>query len=296
MKKRVAILISGRGSNMHGAGGGGARSRLSGGDGARDLQSPGRPGLAARAVSRLEGARHRPQGLCNPGGVRCRRRCRAGGERHRPRLPRGFHAHPGQRVRAALARPPAQHPSLPAAVVQRPPPAQAGARRGRAHQRLHRAFRHARSSIPGRSSPRPRFPCSRAIRPILSRNASSSPSTSSIRSPCDWWRRARPGWRAGGCCSKEPGPGRFPISRQWHRSASVVASHSPGKNAAEAREYGQAREAGATSLATNERKSFNFANALMRGRLGGGCAGGCAAARVRPQTTKRKQCRRSPSR
>ena len=70
MKKRVAILISGRGSNM-----------LALVEAARAADYPAEialvisnrpdaPGLPTRPVRGPEGARHRPQGLCHPGGVR----------------------------------------------------------------------------------------------------------------------------------------------------------------------------------------------------------------------------------
>ena len=56
------------------------------------------------------------------------------------------------------------------------------------------------SSMPGRSSPRPRCRCSPATRPRRWPSAFSLPSTGSIPSPCGWWPRARRGWRADACC------------------------------------------------------------------------------------------------
>ena len=57
----------------------------------------------------------------------------------------GLHAHSEHRVRHPLAGAAAQHPSLAAAVLQGAAPAAAGARCRRADCRLHGAFRHARA-------------------------------------------------------------------------------------------------------------------------------------------------------
>ena len=65
---------------------------------------------------------------------------------------------------------------------------------------LHGAFRHPGARC--RADHRPgRGACARrTTRPRRWPSAFSSPSTGSIPSPCGWWPRARHGWRAGGWC------------------------------------------------------------------------------------------------
>ena len=102
MKKRVGILISGRGSNMM-ALVEAARAADYPAEIALVISNrPDAPGLARARRAGPPGARHRPQGLRDPRGVRRRRRRGAGRAGRRPRLPRRLHAHP-----AAGFRPPA---------------------------------------------------------------------------------------------------------------------------------------------------------------------------------------------
>ena len=77
-----------------------------------------------------------------------------------------------------------EHPSVAAAGVPRRRRAEAGARPRREGHRLHRAPRRRRSSTAGRSSCRPRCRCSTTTRQRRSPRASSSRNTGSTRSPC----------------------------------------------------------------------------------------------------------------
>ena len=129
MKKRVGILISGRGSNMM-ALVEAARAAdypaeialvISNRPDAPGLQRAQSAGLKALAIDhKAFASREAFDDAIEAALTRGRRR---------PRLPRRLHAHPGRRLRRPLAGAPAQHPSLAAAVVQGPAPAQAGARR-----------------------------------------------------------------------------------------------------------------------------------------------------------------------
>ena len=130
MKKRVGILISGRGSNMMALVEAARaptirpRSPSSSPTGRTPPASHGRtpPAIKALAIDH--------KALRNPRGVRRRRRAALARRGRRPRLPRRLHAHPERPAFVArwLGRA-AQHPPLAAAGLQGPAPARAGARR-----------------------------------------------------------------------------------------------------------------------------------------------------------------------
>ena len=180
-KKRVAILISGRGSNM--------MSLIAA---AREPDYPAeivcvrlQPARGAGAVQGVgrgpADARHRPQELwrrakaSRPSSTQALARIR-----RRPRRLRRLHAPDDAGLRRALARPHAEHPSLAAAGLQGAQHARARARRRREDRGLHRASRARRKSTAGRSSPRRRCRCSTATRPRPSAPACWRPSTGSI--------------------------------------------------------------------------------------------------------------------
>ena len=143
-RKRVAILISGRGSNMAAL--------------IEAAQAPDYPAEIALVLSNRAGCRRsrdrahgrrrhrgaRPQALRQgPRGFRGRAAGDPRSPRDRVHLPRRVHAAVHRRLRAALARPDAQHPPLPAAGVSRARPARAGAARRREDLRRDGAFRHS---------------------------------------------------------------------------------------------------------------------------------------------------------
>ncbi len=143
-RKRVAILISGRGSNM-----------------AALIEAAGEPDYPAEialVVSEPAGCggprpraarRHRrPRSSTtarSPRAKPSRRRSTASSRSrpHRHRLPRRLHAHADGGVRRALARPDAQHPPVAPAGLQGARHARPRARRRLRSPRLHRALRGA---------------------------------------------------------------------------------------------------------------------------------------------------------
>ena len=142
MKRRVAILISGRGSNM--------AALIEAAQG-RDFPAEivvvisnraDAGGLAKAKASGIPTRHHRKQA------VRKRsRRVRSGAAvgarsaQSRSDLPGRLHAAVHGRIRAALVRPDAQHSSLAAAVVSRPRSPWPGAEGRREDFGRHRAFR-----------------------------------------------------------------------------------------------------------------------------------------------------------
>ncbi len=165
MKKRVAILISGRGSNMMAL----VEAARAPDYPAEIVSSfragPTRPGLAWAKAQGSAGRGHRPQGLCHARSLR-RRRARgahrgAGG----PHRARRVHAHPVGGFRAEMAGAAAQYPPLAPAPVQGPAPAQAGARRRASKSRAARCISSPRRWTAARSWPRPPCRCWTAIRP-----------------------------------------------------------------------------------------------------------------------------------
>ena len=192
-RKRVAILISGRGSNMVALIEAAKDQRLSGRDRAGRLQRARPP----KGLQRARRGRHRDRRRRSPrrsariarrSSARCKRVLEAA--RHRARLPRRLHAAADAVVRRAMGRPAAQHPSGAAAGVQGPRHPRPRARGRRQGARRDRAFRGAgdgfrpdhragRGAGAAPATPRQRSPraCSRS-------------STGSIRRRCGWWRKA----------------------------------------------------------------------------------------------------------
>ena len=141
-KKRVAVLISGRGSNMTALIEAAKDRRLPRRDRARSRQPSGcrRPrageaeGIAAAVVDHTAFGKDREA---------FERAMQAVLETasHRSRLPRRIHAAADALVRAPVGRPPDQHSSCPAARIQGPQHPRARARRRRDASRRHRALR-----------------------------------------------------------------------------------------------------------------------------------------------------------
>ena len=192
-RKRVAILISGRGSNMvalieaakdpaYPAEIALVVSNEPGGGG---LASARRPKASAPPV-----VDHRPFGKDREAFERALQDELAGAQ-DRARLPRGLHAAADALVRAAMGRPAAQHPSCAAAGVQGPrhprtrasPPARSSTARP--------CISSCRRWIPARSSRRPRCRCATATPKQRSRRACSRSSTASIRRRCGGGGRPR---------------------------------------------------------------------------------------------------------
>ena len=159
-KKRVAVLISGRGSNM--------ASLI---EAAKDDGYPAeialvvsnRPDAAGLAHARRRRASRPPSSITRTYGKdrEAFERALAGGARrpsHRPGLPRRLHAAADAVVRAALAGTDAQHPPCPVAFVQGLAHARAGADGRREDSRRDRALLSSRKWMPGRSSRRPTVP------------------------------------------------------------------------------------------------------------------------------------------
>ena len=145
-KRRVAILISGRGSNMAVADRGRAARRtfpaeialvLSNRPDAGGLARARDAGIAAAVVDHKAYPDREAFERALDEALR--------GARHRADLPCRLHARPDAVVRRALGRTDDQHPSVAAAAVHGPPHAPAGARGRRARPWLHGAFRHARA-------------------------------------------------------------------------------------------------------------------------------------------------------
>jgi hypothetical protein len=162
--KRYVILISGRGSNMESL----LDAGLPGVCAAVISNRPEAAGLALAAARGIATVCRRPSRLRHARGLRCRAGDRDRAARAGPGPARRLHAHPRRSVRAPLRRTPAEHPSLPAAGLSGRQDPRPGAGRRGAGARLQRAFRHARRSTAGRSSPRPRYRCRPATtRPAL---------------------------------------------------------------------------------------------------------------------------------
>ena len=141
-KKRVAILISGRGSNMASLI---AAAKDDGYPAEIALVVSNRPDAAGLAHATRQGIAtavvdHTPirQG---PRSVRARAAGRADRASHRSRVPRRLHAPADAVVRRPMAGAHAQHPPCPAARVQGPAHARARARSRREDARRDRAFR-----------------------------------------------------------------------------------------------------------------------------------------------------------
>ena len=106
-------------------------------------------------------------------------------------LPRRIHAAVHGRIRAALVRPDAQHPSLAAAVVSRPRSARPGAARRGEDFRGHRAFRDSGNRCrPDRDAGRGRASATTTRRRRWRRGSSRS-NTASIPMRCGWSRADR---------------------------------------------------------------------------------------------------------
>ena len=144
-RRRTAILISGRGSNM--------TALIAA---ARAPDFPAEIALVLSNKSDAAGLAFAETGGHRNGGGRSQdlrrarriRRLDAGDARHsshRPDLPRRLHANPERALRNALARPDHQYPSLAAARVSRARHPCAGDRGRRKTARLHGAFRRART-------------------------------------------------------------------------------------------------------------------------------------------------------
>ncbi len=194
-RKRVAILISGRGSNM---------AALI--EAAKAPDYPAEIALVVSNVSDAAGlARAREAGVTTavldhkPFG-KDRAAFEAALQKildehaHRAHLPCRIHAAVHGAIRAALVRTDAQYPSLAAAAVSRTRSARTG---DRAPGRKHPARPFTSSSrrpMPGRSSLRKASRCFRATRPTRSLPACSRSSTASIR----WRSSASPRVRPSG--------------------------------------------------------------------------------------------------
>ena len=144
-KRRVAVLISGRGSNM---------ASLIEAAKAPDYPAeivlvisnrPDAEGLARAAAAGVADRSRRSQDLSGARGLRACARRGASGAWHRASLLCRLHAHPDAVVHRALDRTDAERPSVAAAAVHGPPHASAGARGRHAHPRLHSPLRHARA-------------------------------------------------------------------------------------------------------------------------------------------------------
>ena len=148
-RKRVAILISGRGSNMVALIEAAKDPSLSRRDRASSSRTiPTRAGLARAAEAGIATAvvDHKTFGKDREAFERALQ-ARARGARHRAGVPRRLHAAADAVVRAAMAGPAHQHPPRPAAGLQGPrhPCPRAGGRRQRT--RRDRAFRRARDGF-----------------------------------------------------------------------------------------------------------------------------------------------------
>ena len=216
-RKRVAILISGRGSNM-----------VALIEAAKDQTYPAEIALvvsndpAAEGLEARGGRRHRdrrrrsPNIRQGPRGVRARAARRIAGAQDRARLPRRLHAAPDAVVRAAMGRTAAQHPSGAAAGLQGPrhPRARDCGRREEHGATVHFVVPEMDS---GPIIAQARCRCAAATPKRRSPRACSRSSTASIRRRCGWWRKA--------ACDR-----RWPLSsRRAADDSSLAARKAPMK-------------------------------------------------------------------
>ena len=183
MRKRAAVLISGRGSNMAALIEAAKLARLSGRDRARRRQPSGRRRPEAWRTPPASPPAWSTTGATARTARRSSTPCDAQSRRawDRVRVPRGIHAAVHALVRAAVGGPHDQHPPVPAARLQgaRHPRARA---RGRGQDpRRDRALRRCRKWTPGRSSCRPPCRCTTTTARRAWRRACSRPSIGSIR-------------------------------------------------------------------------------------------------------------------
>ena len=128
MKRRVAILISGRGSNMAALIEAAKAAGFSGRDRRRDFQPRRcRSGWRRRRRAAFRPSSSRASRSARTARLRGGAAAGAGREECRADLPWRIHAAVHGRIRAALVRQDAQHPSLAAAVVSGPRSARPGA-------------------------------------------------------------------------------------------------------------------------------------------------------------------------
>ena len=177
--RRVAVLISGRGSNMRAL-----VEKASGYDVV--LVASNKPAAEGLAWARGHGARDLVSRQQGPGtrGVRPRGQRRSRRARCRDRHARRLHAHPVAVVRRGMAGPNRQHPPIASAQISRARHPRTGARGGRRCRRMlgpcgHRRARCRRGARPGRGAV-----CFRATRRSRSNSACSPPNISYMRKSC----------------------------------------------------------------------------------------------------------------
>ena len=196
MKKRVAILISGRGSNMMALVEAARAPGLSGRDRVGHCEQARRRG--PRPGPRPQDSRRLPSTTRpTPRARRSMTPCTPPSSRRGADLDcsRRVHAHPVGRLRPQMAGAAAQHPPLAPAPVQGAASAQAGARRRGQNLGLHACISSPRRWTAARSSPRRRCRCWKAILRRPWQRGFSLPSTSFIRTRLPWWPRAALAWR-----------------------------------------------------------------------------------------------------
>ena len=189
-RKRVAVLISGRGSNMAALIEAAKSAGLPCRDRARALQPPRRrragPGEAEGIATAVVDHTDIRQG---PRSLRARPAGRARRALHRPRLPRRLHAAVDAVVRPPLAGAAAQHSPCSASRLQGSRYPRARARGGRDHSRRDRALRRAGNGLRTDHHARALANSSIPTMPKHLQPACSSWSIASIRWRSSWWPR-----------------------------------------------------------------------------------------------------------